>query len=74
MSGALPFNLAEIGDAESVLADLAGVFLQAEPERSKSGPGSERSRPNLEDRYRVLLDQIPAVVFMAYLDQGISEA
>ena len=30
--------------------------------------------PTLEARYRVLLDQIPAVVFMAYLDQGIGEA
>ena len=30
--------------------------------------------PTLEARYRVLLDQIPAVVFMAYLDQAIGEA
>jgi PAS domain S-box-containing protein len=30
--------------------------------------------PTLEARYRALLNQIPAVVFMAYLDEGISEA
>ena len=30
--------------------------------------------PNLEAKYRALLEQIPAVVFMAYLDRGISEA
>ena len=28
----------------------------------------------MEARYKVLLDQIPAVVFMAYLDEGIGEA
>ena len=29
---------------------------------------------NLEAKYRALLEQIPAVVFMAYLDRGVSEA
>ena len=28
----------------------------------------------MEARYKVLLDQIPAVVFMAYLDEGVGEA
>ena len=60
-----------IGEAEEVLAGLAAVFFQAaaNPEGSASA-----SQPTLEARYRVLLDQIPAVVFMAYLDQGIGEA
>ncbi len=59
-----------IGEAEEILASLAGVFFQAAPP-----PESEaRPEPTLEARYRVLLDQIPAVVFMAYLDQGIGEA
>ena len=30
--------------------------------------------PNLEAQYRALVEQIPAVVFMAYLDEGIGEA
>ncbi len=30
--------------------------------------------PTLEERYRALLEHIPAVVFMAYLDRGIGEA
>ena len=30
--------------------------------------------PNLEARYRALVEQIPAIVFMAYLDRGIGEA
>ena len=62
---------ASLGEAEAVLASLAGVFFQAGPNRAEAaGPPG----PTLEARYRVLLDQIPAVVFMAYLDQGIGEA
>jgi PAS domain S-box-containing protein len=65
------FDLDGLGEAEEILAGLAGVFFQAAPQT----PGGARSpEPNLEARYRVLLDQIPAVVFMAYLDQGIGEA
>ncbi len=62
----------DLGDAEAVLANLASVFFQAAPD----GPQYARSPqgPTLEARYRVLLDQIPAVVFMAYLDQAIGEA
>ncbi len=30
--------------------------------------------PNLEAKYRTLVEQVPAVVFMAYLDRGIGEA
>src|SRR6202167_2659930 len=64
----------DIGGAEAVLANLARVFFQAAPEGPRSAPGQEDPGPSLEARYRVLLDQIPAVVFMAYLDQGIGEA
>ena len=77
----LPVNLAE---AESALQELANVFLQqqslishtildftksAEHELPADGPSF-----NLEAKYRALLEQIPAVVFMAYLDKGIGEA
>jgi PAS domain S-box-containing protein len=57
-------------DAEAVLKSLAGVFFQADPEVRSPRSSAE----TMEARYRVLLDQIPAVVFMAYLDQGIGEA
>ena len=30
--------------------------------------------PEVDARYRTLIEQIPAVVFMAYLDKGIGEA
>src|SRR6202020_2801034 len=45
-------------------------FFQIEPDVQPP----KSSAPTLEARYRVLLDQIPAIVFMAYLDQGIGEA
>ncbi len=74
LSGIHSFDAAGIGEAETVLADLAGVFFQAGPGDAKPAQSREDSAPTLEARYRVLLDQIPAVVFMAYLDQGIGEA
>jgi len=69
-----PFDLASIGDAEKTLASLASVFFQAAPNGQKPLRNQPDPGPDLEARYRVLLDQIPAVVFMAYLDEGIGEA
>jgi PAS domain S-box-containing protein len=70
--------------AEKILQDLAGVFRQYNPAVAKhvvyppEGPDQDWSDdgqlPNLEARYRALVEQIPAVVFMAYLDRGIGEA
>jgi len=73
-SGAERSDFAGAVDAEAVLENLAGVFFQAAAEDSRSARSNEGPTPTLEARYRVLLDQIPAVVFMAYLDQGIGEA
>ncbi len=65
-------------EAETLLAELAGVFLR------ERGPGaaavesangqSEVPLVDLDAQYRTLVEQIPAVVFMAYLDRGIGEA
>src|ERR1700727_3080473 len=74
LTSGLHFDPADIGEAEAVLANLADVFFQASPAGPKAKPGQQEPGPSLEARYRVLLDQIPAVVFMAYLDQGIGEA
>ena len=68
------FDPVSLGEAETVLASLASVFFQAAPDGPKFVRSPEDLGPTLEARYRVLLDQIPAVVFMAYLDQGIGEA
>jgi PAS domain S-box-containing protein len=67
-------DAAGLGEAEKLLADLASVFFQAASHGEKRARSSNKPGPSLEARYRVLLDQIPAVVFMAYLDEGIGEA
>jgi PAS domain S-box-containing protein len=68
-----------VGEAEAVLVELAGLFSgltavgpPGDPRNSTHSNDGDAS--NLEAKYRALLEQIPAVVFMAYLDRGISEA
>ena len=72
-----------LADAEKALHELAHVFLEqslsnqpaldpAETRRAVASP--EAPLANMEAKYRALLEQIPAVIFMAYLDQGIGEA
>jgi PAS domain S-box-containing protein len=70
------FNLAE---AELVLAELASAFLNNAGvpalAASNKGPTQEaRPGPTREEMYRVLVDQIPAVVFIAYFDRAFGEA
>lgn len=69
---------ADPAEAEALLKELASVFsnrshgIAREP--GQAGVPAEAAPSNLEARYRTLLEQIPAVVFMAYLDRGVSEA
>jgi PAS domain S-box-containing protein len=75
-------ELLDIGEAEAVLLDLASVFAESgtvpahvfDHSPKKNAKPADGQTPNLEAKYRALLEQIPAVVFMAYLDRGISEA
>jgi PAS domain S-box-containing protein len=76
----VPANLLE---AESVLANLASVFFPSEfvaeqMLRSLTGKikpvQDDEQLPDLSSRYRILVEQIPAIVFMAFLDRGVSEA
>lgn len=55
---------------------LSEVALSAASLLAAASSSATASDPllNLETRYRVLVEQIPAVVFMAYLDGGIGEA
>lgn len=67
----------ELGEAEALLLELASVFAASSGSVTASGaayPSEDLPSSNLEARYRALLEQIPAVVFMAYLDRGVSEA
>ncbi|MBS1811091.1 MAG: PAS domain S-box protein [Acidobacteria bacterium] len=70
-------------EAEGMLANLASVFFPSDfiagqalkAMTGKIKPFNEDEEwPDLAARYRILVEQIPAIVFMAYLDQGISEA
>ena len=73
-------------NAEEILSDLAAVFLNDAASRAtgaaslqasgdaQSKTNGDATRPQPENMYRVLVEQIPALVFIAYLEQGISEA
>jgi PAS domain S-box-containing protein len=78
-------DLPDIAEAEAILLDLARVYADSAVNPVLDhftdhflGNGQQSIAdtpvPNLEDKYRALLEQIPAVVFMAHLDRGISEA
>jgi PAS domain S-box-containing protein len=71
----------ESAEIESLLAELAKLLgQQFQPAKQASTSSQERSKglpetlPTTEDRYRVLVEQIPAVVFMAFVDGGVAEA
>jgi PAS domain S-box-containing protein len=89
MSSSAKFNipddqLPDLAEAEAVLGELANVFINGMFERDTSQDrpglrlgvehGPDELNPNVEAKYRALLEQIPAVVFMAYLDRGVGEA
>jgi|HubBroStandDraft_6_1064221.scaffolds.fasta_scaffold30580_3 PAS domain S-box-containing protein len=71
-------------EAESILSGLAQTYLQGAEIGNSAAihhsfglpeiPGQATALPNLEAKYRALVEQLPAVVFMAYLDRGIGEA
>src|ERR1700677_4616690 len=76
-------NAQEI-DAEATLQELAAVFFESKFLAKQSAQNYDHEEPagddsgyqprSVEARYRALVEQIPAVVFMAYLDKGIGEA
>ncbi len=70
----------ELADAESVLKTLAQFYSPHLSAAELTAAGtSQTDTPEGEDasaeaRYQTLLEQIPAVVFMAHLDGGVGEA
>jgi PAS domain S-box-containing protein len=66
-------DLPELSEAEAALVQLASVFFPSDS-ASPSGADDEPDMPLAEARYRMLLDQMTAVVFMVALDKGIGEA
>src|SRR6185369_5644012 len=74
---ALPvFDGLEQAQAEEVLLGLAEVFLNssADAVSSRATWRQDSEAPNTDTQYRTLIEQIPAVVFMVYLDRGVGEA
>jgi PAS domain S-box-containing protein len=65
-------------EAESLLIELAAVFLTNSSQSSSSDlfpeEDQEEQLPKADAIYRALVEQIPAVIFMAHLDRGIGEA
>jgi PAS domain S-box-containing protein len=71
-------------DAEATLQELAAVFFESKflakqtaqnYDHGEQADADSGDQPrSVEARYRALVEQIPAVVFMAYLDKGIGEA
>jgi PAS domain S-box-containing protein len=65
----------DLAAAEATLKTLADVFLQNRSLNQSPASPSETSKPLTDElRYRSLVEQIPAVVFMASLDKGIGDA
>lgn len=64
-----------IAEAQAMLEELASVFLRSAPNSPPAdAPPGIWLLPGDQARYRSLVEQLPAVVFMANLDRGISEA
>lgn len=71
-----PLDVISPEQAETLLVDLAAVFLSngAQPTSAPLLDDEQEQLPNVDAIYRALVEQIPAVVFMAHLDRGIGEA
>ena len=41
---------------------------------NRRAPANEPQLPTVDDRYRTLVEQLPAIVFMAFLDEGTGKA
>src|SRR5262245_52196895 len=63
-------------EAESMLQQLAAAFplVNTVTVPSLKGVREADTLPESDARYQTLIEQIPAVVFMAFLDKGIGEA
>lgn len=69
------FGSPDLQEAEQTLLRLADVFSPAARAAAVDRPNIESiESPDLEARYRALVEQIPAVVFLAFLDKDLSEA
>jgi len=61
-------------DAEATLLGIAGIFRQHDSTSGDPANLAAAGLPNLDAKYRTLIEQLPAVVFMVSLDRGSGEA
>lgn len=65
----------DLSEAQNVLQQLAAAFPLVNTVTVPSIAAThEENFPERDARYQTLIEQIPAVVFMAFLDKGIGEA
>ena len=64
----------ELSDAQGILQELATAFPLVNTVTVPSIVTDKDPVPEIDARYQTLIEQIPAVVFMAFLDKGIGEA
>ena len=61
--------------AEDVLSQLAGVFFSFNASTQETTQKVlDQELPSVTDTYRILVEQIPAVVFIAFFDKDFGEA
>src|SRR5271165_5452194 len=71
-------------EATAILAEVAGTYSKDDDRKPGAthqffelpghDAGAEAQLPNPQVQYRALIEQLPAVVFMAYMDRGVGEA
>jgi PAS domain S-box-containing protein len=61
-----------VDQAAAALEGLAALFLRGPADPTSAPQGL--LPPNLDAKYRTLIEQLPAVVFLVYLDRGSGEA
>jgi PAS domain S-box-containing protein len=64
----------DVLEAENILSELASVFFAADSDGKPPSVGNEKDFPSVTETYRILVEQIPAVVFIAFFDKGFGEA
>lgn len=73
-------SAADARRAEMILTDLASTFSPAgllenlAPLFFKQRKTAAEELPDVTSRYKILVEQIPAIVFMAFIENGLSEA
>src|SRR6266478_6711930 len=63
--------LEELASISNHYADSHPKHLRYSAEDSSVTVVTEGPLPHLEAKYQALIEQIPAVIFMAYLDRGV---